>query len=100
MNGLSNLKGDSLRMSKLVVIVGWKDGTEALLQNKADRHKSRAPSNQFPADRRTDRPTDRVAYRVACTRLKTSFFVVSHDSITRCVCPSLLPSVVCLSVGP
>ena len=29
--------------------------------------KSRAPSNQRP----TNGPTDRVAYRVACTRLKT-----------------------------
>ena len=26
--------------------------------NKADRHKSRAPSNQFPTDRQTDRPTE------------------------------------------
>ena len=26
--------------------------------NKADRHKSRAPSNQFPTDGRTDRPTE------------------------------------------
>ena len=40
--------------------------------NKADRHKSRAPSPQRRTDRQTDRPTDRVAYRVACTRLKTA----------------------------
>ena len=48
-------------------------------QNKADRHKSSAASNQRPTDRLavgptdrpTDRPTDGVAYRVACTRLKT-----------------------------
>ena len=39
-------------------------------KNKADRHKSRAPSLQRRTDRPTDRPTDRVAYRVACTRLK------------------------------
>ena len=43
-------------------------------KNKADRHKSRAPSLQRqtdqPTDRQTDRPTDRVVYRVACTRLK------------------------------
>ena len=38
--------------------------------NKANRHKSRAPSIQRQTDRPTDRPTDRVAYRVACTRLK------------------------------
>jgi len=38
-------------------------------QNKANRHKSRAPSVQRQTDRPTDRPTDRVAYRVACTRL-------------------------------
>ena len=28
--------------------------------NKADRHKSRAPSNQFPTDRPTDRQTDQL----------------------------------------
>ena len=39
--------------------------------NKADRHKSRAPSLQRQTDRQTDRPTDRVAYRVARTRLKS-----------------------------
>ena len=43
-------------------------------RNKADRHKSRAPSLQRRTDRQTDRPTDRptdrMAYRVACTRLK------------------------------
>ena len=46
--------------------------------NKANRHKSRAPSIQRrtdrptnrQTDRPTDQPTDRVAYRVACTRLK------------------------------
>ena len=48
---------------------GWTNGL-----NKADRHKSRAPSNQFPTDQPTDRPTDRVAYRVACTRLKSRAF--------------------------
>ena len=30
-----------------------------LKENKADRHKSRAPSNQFPTDGPTDRRTDR-----------------------------------------
>ena len=40
------------------------------LYNKADRHKSRAPSLQRRTDRPTDPPTDRAAYRVACTRLK------------------------------
>ena len=30
--------------------------------NKADRHKSRAPSLQRQTDRQTDRPTDRAAY--------------------------------------
>ena len=42
--------------------------------NKADRHKSRAPSKQRPTDRPTNGPTDqwtdKAAYRVACTRLK------------------------------
>ena len=35
-------------------------------QNKANRHKSRA---QF-SNRQTDQQTNRVAYRVVCTRLK------------------------------
>ena len=30
---------------------------------KADRHKSRAPSNRFPTDQRTDQRTDKVAYK-------------------------------------
>ena len=38
--------------------------------NKADRHTSRAPSEQRPTDGPTDRPTDKAAYRVACMRLK------------------------------
>ena len=41
-----------------------------LVYNKAVRHKSRAPSNQRP----TDRWTDRVAYRLACTRLKMTVY--------------------------
>ena len=43
--------------------------------NKADRHKSHAPSNQQPTDGPTEGPTDgrtdKVAYGVACTRLKS-----------------------------
>ena len=41
-------------------------------ENKADRHKSRAPRKHRPMDGRMDGRTDRMAYRVACTRLKTS----------------------------
>ena len=40
--------------------------TQLFKVNKADRHKSRAPSEQRP----TDGPTDKAAYSVACTRLK------------------------------
>ena len=43
-----------------------------LYLNKADRHKSRAPSIQ----RRTDRPTNSVAYRVACTQLKMNLEIL------------------------
>ena len=39
-------------------------------ENKADSHKSRALSNQQPTNQWTDGPTNRVAYRVACTQLK------------------------------
>ena len=53
-----------------------------MFANKADRHKSRAPSLQRRTDRQTDRQTnrqtdrlnDRATYRVACTRLKIGFF--------------------------
>ena len=38
-----------------------------VVYTKADRHKSHALSPQ----QRTDQPTDRTAYRVACKRLKT-----------------------------
>ena len=46
---------------------------------KADRHKSRALSNQFPTDWPTDRPTDqptdgrtdKASYRIACPQLKS-----------------------------
>ena len=40
-------------------------------ENKADSHKSHALSNQQPTNQWTDGPTNRVAYRVACTRLKS-----------------------------
>ena len=34
--------------------------TLKLLKNKANRHKSRALSNRFPTDRRTDGPTKNI----------------------------------------
>ena len=48
-------------------------GCRSTISDKADRHKSHAPSNPVSdglTDQQTDGPTDRVAYRVACTRLK------------------------------
>ena len=46
----------------LILGKGNKTGVElwiAFIQNKADRHKLRAPSYQRPTDRPTDQPTDR-----------------------------------------
>ena len=40
---------------------------------------SRVPREQRPTDRRTDQRTVRVAYRVACTRLKTSIKLDRHQ---------------------
>ena len=52
-----------------------------LCRNKADRHKSRAPSNQRPTDGRTDGRADEAAYRVACTRLKIKVSHCTHGDI-------------------
>ena len=38
---------------------------------KQGRHKWRAPCKQLPTDGRTDRRTEKAAYRVACTRQKS-----------------------------
>ena len=49
--------------------------------NKADCHKSRAPSLQQRRDGQTDRQTNRAAYRVACTRLKRDFLLHANLSL-------------------
>ena len=46
-------------------------GTTFPHHNKADRHKSRAPRKQQATNQQTDGLTNKAAYRVACTRLKT-----------------------------
>ena len=47
----------------------WFSLIHAQIQNKADRHKLRAPRNQQRTDRRTDGLNDKAASTVTCTRL-------------------------------
>ena len=68
-------------------VIRWKR-RPIVISNKANRHKSRAPSPQWQTHRPTDKPADRVAYRVAWTQLKSyqisllSFHFLTHFRVS------------------